>query len=482
MRVRGDLPPSGAFTLEEQPNKPGFVLARFYENAEPFEEAKDGLTTKGYQYDEYHLELEARPGLEADIEGQYAAYLNEAKLKEAEEQTIPALQEQVRKLSEENTGLHEQVGGLQAQVDEQADALKLGACMVWQKGATLTGSDGAGHVAIVEKIVSATEIVTSESGWGASKPFWTQTRKKGSDGNWGQGSGYKFLGFIYNPAACCQEPATAGGTAYTVGKTNEETFINFCMEVMGFNLAAAVGAATNVKRESDFETGALGDSGTSYGICQWHNSRNTNLRNWCASNGKDYTVLDGQMWFMKYELETSYKSVLTALKSVPNTAQGAYDAAYTWCLKFEVPADTVNTSKNRGVLARDTYWPKYSGASSTVASTGETVYTVIAGDTLSKIAAKYGTTYQKLAEYNGISNPNLIRVGQQIKIPGTGTSIQKGSKVRVNNGAKTYTGGGLASFVYTTVYEVLQINGDRVVIGLEGKTTAAMNVRDLTPA
>lgn len=79
---------------------------------------------------------------------------------------------------------------------------RLGACMVWQKGATLSGSDGAGHVAIVEKVVSTTEIVTSESGYG-SKAFWTQTRKKG-DGNWGQASGYKFLGFIYNPAPCCQ--------------------------------------------------------------------------------------------------------------------------------------------------------------------------------------------------------------------------------------------------------------------------------------
>lgn len=37
---------------------------------------------------------------------------------------------------------------------------KLGACMVWRKGATLNGSDGAGHVAIVEQIISATEIVT----------------------------------------------------------------------------------------------------------------------------------------------------------------------------------------------------------------------------------------------------------------------------------------------------------------------------------
>ena len=42
------------------------------------------------------------------------------------------------------------------------------------------------------------------------------------------------------------------------------------------------------------------------------------------------------------------------------------------------------------------------------------------GDTLSGIAAKYGTTYQKLASYNGIANPNVISVGQKIKIPGSG--------------------------------------------------------------
>ena len=82
---------------------------------------------------------------------------------------------------------------------------KVGACMVWKKGATLSNSDGAGHVAIVEKVISSTQVLTSESGWGSSA-FWTKTRSKGS-GNWGAGSGYTFLGFIYNPAPCC-----SGGT------------------------------------------------------------------------------------------------------------------------------------------------------------------------------------------------------------------------------------------------------------------------------
>lgn len=75
---------------------------------------------------------------------------------------------------------------------------KLGACMVWKKGNTLSGDDGAGHVAIVEQIISPTQVVTSESGYN-SKAFWTQTRNKGA-GNWGMGAGYAFLGFIYNPA------------------------------------------------------------------------------------------------------------------------------------------------------------------------------------------------------------------------------------------------------------------------------------------
>lgn len=46
----------------------------------------------------------------------------------------------------------------------------------------------------------------------------------------------------------------------------------------------------------------------------------------------------------------------------------------------------------------------------------QTIYTVVSGDTLSGIAAQFGTTYQQLAAINGIANPDLIYPGQQIKI------------------------------------------------------------------
>ena len=55
----------------------------------------------------------------------------------------------------------------------------------------------------------------------------------------------------------------------------------------------------------------------------------------------------------------------------------------------------------------------------------ETVYVVKYGDTLSGIANEYSTTYQALAAYNGIANPNLIHVGDKIRIPGTSEAPAK---------------------------------------------------------
>lgn len=75
---------------------------------------------------------------------------------------------------------------------------KQGGIMVWQKGNTLNGYDGAGHVAIVERVDSANKIYTSESAYGGSA-FYNATRTN-SNGRWGMASGYTFRGCIENPA------------------------------------------------------------------------------------------------------------------------------------------------------------------------------------------------------------------------------------------------------------------------------------------
>lgn len=50
-------------------------------------------------------------------------------------------------------------------------------------------------------------------------------------------------------------------------------------------------------------------------------------------------------------------------------------------------------------------------------TTGGQTYTVQIGDTLNKIAARFATTYNVLAQLNGIANPNLIYVGQVLNLP-----------------------------------------------------------------
>lgn len=59
-------------------------------------------------------------------------------------------------------------------------------------------------------------------------------------------------------------------------------------------------------------------------------------------------------------------------------------------------------------------------------------------------------------------------------------TISVGSTVKVKQGAKTYTNGKLASFVYGRKHKVKEIKGDRVVITYLGITIAAVNIKDLT--
>ena len=84
--------------------------------------------------------------------------------------------------------------------------------------------------------------------------------------------------------------------------------------------------------------------------------------------------------------------------------------------------------------------PKYSamatsrGVDATKPQTSTTgKYTVVAGDTLSKIAAKFGTTVDELTEINNIPDANMIRVGQVLYLSAAVAAIEKLAKVGVIN-------------------------------------------------
>ena len=53
-------------------------------------------------------------------------------------------------------------------------------------------------------------------------------------------------------------------------------------------------------------------------------------------------------------------------------------------------------------------------------SSGDHTYIVASGDTLARIAGRYGTTWQRLASYNHIPNANMIYINQKVCISGNG--------------------------------------------------------------
>ena len=148
-------------------------------------------------------------------------------------------------------------------------------------------------------------------------------------------------------------------TDYTSSKyTNEQLIYAFLINECGFNSAAACGVLANIRAESNFNPAALNSIGC-YGICQWYKGRRTRLEAYCQEHNYDSASLVGQLWYLKYELQTHYTGTWNYLRSVDNSAQGAYDAGYYWCYYFEVPENRTSNSIKRGNSAQDTYWPKY---------------------------------------------------------------------------------------------------------------------------
>lgn len=86
-----------------------------------------------------------------------------------------------------------------------------------------------------------------------------------------------------------------------------------------------------------------------------------------------------------------------------------------------------------------------------------TTYVVKPGDTLTKIAARYGTTVNSLANLNGIKNPNLIYVGQQLKINGTPTQTNTNSITYIVKKGDTLSS--IASKYGTTYQKLAKDNG-----------------------
>ena len=259
------------------------------------------------------------------------------------------------------------------------------------------------------------------------------------------------------------------GTASTGSAADEKTIWDF-LKGKGLNGFAVAGIMGNLYAESDLRSDNLQNTGNNewnmtdaeytaqidagkrdfedgqgYGLAQWtYPTRKAALLAFAKAANKSICDLQMQLDFLWKELQ-GYSAVMSVLKS----AASVREASDIFMVKFENPYDKSEDRKKERASKGQYYYDKYEQAAAHKPTTPATpapstenteeVYTVKSGDTLSAIARKYNTTYQKLAAYNGIANPNLIYVGQKIKIPGTGSTsgkkVTEGCTVKIKTGA-----------------------------------------------
>lgn len=272
---------------------------------------------------------------------------------------------------------------------------KVGAIMCWQKGATLSGSDGAGHVAVVEAVYDNNHVYTSESGYGNSA-FWNSHRYN-TNGRWGLGSGYTFRGFIYNPAVKDEPtPVPTPSSKFNIG---DKVVINGAL-YKSSNASSASGSVsnkvTNITRKASGAAhpyNTTGDLGwmDEASITKYEEPKPTPAQKFAIGTK---VIINGAL----------YKSSTAA------NASGNVSNKTTYITRYAAGAlHPYNTTGDLGWMDENS-----------IRLAEETVtYTVKSGDTLSGIAAKYGMSWQELYAKNKFvigNNPNLIKPGQVLTI------------------------------------------------------------------
>ena len=120
----------------------------------------------------------------------------------------------------------------------------------------------------------------------------------------------------------------------------------------------------------------------------------------------DVAYMDATAWHKYANPSDDYKPTEPARKSNEQIAEEVIAGAW----------GDGNDRKNRLEQAGYDYNSIQNIVNQKLGTSQAVYYTVQSGDTLSGIASKYGTTWQKLQDMNGISNPNKIYSGQRLRV------------------------------------------------------------------
>ncbi|MCP4992309.1 MAG: LysM peptidoglycan-binding domain-containing protein [Gammaproteobacteria bacterium] len=105
---------------------------------------------------------------------------------------------------------------------------------------------------------------------------------------------------------------------------------------------------------------------------------------------------------------------------------------------------------------------KKSSSSSSGRSSRPAVHTVRRGETLGKIASRYGLSYQKIASWNGIRSPYRVYPGQRLRLKASTTSsVQSRTASRIHTVKRGDTLGEIASRYGLSYQQIARLNNIR---------------------
>jgi murein DD-endopeptidase MepM/ murein hydrolase activator NlpD len=107
------------------------------------------------------------------------------------------------------------------------------------------------------------------------------------------------------------------------------------------------------------------------------------------------------------------------------------------------------------------------------------LYTVQAGDALSSIAARSGTTTNALIEANCLANANLIMVGQKLRVPNVPTTVTP-AVTKTSTPGTAQQPGGLPTISGVTVEPASRSSSGQYLVGLGTVTVKALGVTNAT--
>lgn len=151
------------------------------------------------------------------------------------------------------------------------------------------------------------------------------------------------------------------------GIKNETIIYNFFHKEMGLNVAITCGILANLEYESLFNPAAFNPSDTggtsSFGICQWNSGKGAGYRlskflNYCKVHRLNNKSLMVQLKYIRMELNTVPYYRFSKLKELPNTKEGALEAAKIWEKFFEGCSSVYYARREKRAI--NSYWPYYS--------------------------------------------------------------------------------------------------------------------------